>query len=332
MNKILKITSCGLLSILSIASLHGKEVVVQAKEISILNTQKTANIDNKVLDYSEKKIAEINPYFKLKKQIITKKEKLGNDPKWIIYNIDLEIIDQKTNKEIKTPYLLFSNGEYITTTMTNLNTQEKLNAQEKRDNNVQNIKQKPEPLLKDKERIKFENNFLLESRFYTKKRFIAGNNNAKTKIAIFSNPLCESCVKTTPIIIEEISKRDDVGLYYFNVPLESLYPTSKIVIQAIEAAKKIGIENAELKIYKANLSNFYNIYKTKDSKIALNAINEVLGTNLTLTDLNEQDVVKRLYNDMAIVTTAKIIGTPTILINGSYVDANEKLLEILKSK
>ncbi|MBI3873812.1 MAG: thioredoxin domain-containing protein [Arcobacter sp.] len=317
MTKRLKLTTIGFSALLLSTLLSGKEITSPQTL--------TGDLDKKILDYN-KKVIDFNPNFKLKNQTIIKKEKLGSDKNWFAYTIDLEIIDNGTKKEIKTPYFIFSNGEYLTTTMVNINTNERYG-----DDAIRAMRQK-EQLAEQKVRTDFESKFLLDTLVYTKERFIAGNIDAKTKVAIFSDPLCVYCVKTAPMLIEEISKRDDIGLYYFNFPLDSIHPTSRTVIKAIEASKKLGIKNGEFKIYKANLENYYDVYQTKDNQIALDAVNKILETKLVLADLETQEIQARIDADNKIALEANVQGTPSILFNGSYVEAREKLFEALGLK
>lgn len=297
---------------------------LNAKDANIV-TNSTIDLDKKILDYN-KKMMDFNPNFKLLNQKIIKKEKLGADKNWFAYTLDLEITEIASKKEIKTPYFLFSNGEYFTTTMINLNTNERYG-----DAFIKSLQDKQQS-TQQQIRSDFENKFVLNKDYYTKERFIAGNPDAKIQVAIFSDPLCVYCIKTVPMIIEEVAKRNDIALYYFNFPLDSIHPTSQTIIKAIEASKKLGIKDPELKIYKANLENFYDVYKTKDAQTALYTVNKILDTKLTLTDLDAKDIKNRIDADIKIGVESDIQGTPSILFNGSYVNAREKLLDIIKKK
>jgi thiol:disulfide interchange protein DsbC len=316
MKKILAPLTYTLASIFLTSSLVAKD---------LKNSVASISLDNKILDYN-KKILSFNPEFELKNQTILKKEQIGNDKNWFAYTLDLFIVQKETNKEIRTPYFLFSNGEYITTTMINLNTNERYG-----DDILKSMKQK-EQLEREKVRTDFENKFTLNQNYYTKDRLIAGNPNGKIKIAVFSDPLCVYCIKNVPAIINEIAKRDDMALYYFNFPLDSIHPTSQTVIRAIEASKKLGIKDGEAKVYKANMENFYDVYRTNDKQIALDSVNKILETKLTLADLDSIEINERIKSDIEIANEAKIEGTPSILFNGSFVNSREKLFEALKKK
>jgi protein-disulfide isomerase len=43
-------------------------------------------------------------------------------------------------------------------------------------------------------RMDFEKKFLLDEKYYTDERLIAGSKNAKDKVAVFSDPLCVACL------------------------------------------------------------------------------------------------------------------------------------------
>lgn len=322
MNKKIKLFAFAFLSFLLFTSIGADDLAESSKnQISIL--------DEKILEYN-KQFLKDNKEFVLKEQTITKKEPLGDDSRWIVYTLELQVVEKKTNRQGVIPYFLFSNGQYITTLMTNLDTNKRYGEISQTKQSKEAKQPKEELSEEDKERAKFEKEFVLEPRYFTKWRFIAGKHPAKTKVAIFSNPLCTHCVKVLPILIDEISKRDDIALYYFNVPMDDIFPTSTTVIQAIEASKKFGVKDSELKIYKANLENFYDTQKTTNKKVALDAVNEVLGTKITFADLQDMNVTKRVANDSLVKDRVQVLSTPTILINGSHLNAKEKLIDLLK--
>ncbi len=277
-----------------------------------------------VLDYNKKTI-EKNKSYQLVSQDVKKEEPLGEKSDWVAYTLDLEVLDKTSNKTIKTPYFLFSNGQFITTSMVDMKTGILYGAE------IIRKAQEEKMQSQNKERADFENSFILDSKHYTDDRLIAGNKNAKTKVVVFSDPLCVYCIKMAPQIIEDIKARDDIALYYFNFPLDSIHPTSRVVMQAIELAKKQGVKDAEYLVYKANLEKFYDVYRTTDSKIALDAVNKILSTKIKIDELEKDaDINARLQEDIMIALGAKIQGTPAVLFNGSYIQSREKLTQFLK--
>jgi hypothetical protein len=99
----------------------------------------------------------------------------------------------------------------------------------------------------------------------------------------------------------------------------------------MELAKKNGIKDVELNIYQANLEKYFDVYRTQDSQVAFDAVNKILSTSYTLQELQKDDSInKHLDEDIRIAIGTKIQGMPSILFNGSYLQAREKLGQILQ--
>ena len=295
-------------------------ITILVSSFSFINAKEKLNkIDETVINY-QKEIIISNPNYDLNSIKLDKKVPIGKD--WNAYHLTLDLKNKKSNTSFKTPYFVFSNGRYITHSITDMKTDKKYGYK------IMETQKRKEEIERKKDSMKFKKRFILDKKYYTDKKLIVGSHNATTKIAIFSDPLCVYCIKYVPRWIEKIKKKKDVALYYFHFPLD-MHPTAKIVIKAIQVAKEKGIIDAEYKVYKANMENYFNVYRTKDPKVALDAINKILGTEILLNDLNSIEFDKDIENDIAIGYKAKISGTPSVFFNGSAFEAREKLSELL---
>jgi len=272
-------------------------------------------IDTKVIKYQKNAINQ-NPAYKLHTLKLIKKEALDSKNMWNAYKLELDITQKSNNKRFKAPMIVFSNGKYITNEMVDMNTGARYGEDEAK-------------VIAAQKREKFEKSFKLPNTYYKKDHLIAGNHNAKTKVVIFSDPLCVFCIRNAPKIIKQIKGRTDIALYYYDFPLD-MHPTSKTVIKAMHKAKQDGIKDVALKIYEANYEKFYNVYKTSDSKQAIDAFNTIFNTKYTLKDIDTKEANKFLQEDIKAGLDANVQGTPTVSFNGSFHNSRVKLSEFLQ--
>lgn len=272
------------------------KLVSQVLSLALVATFSLANsdIDKKVLDF-EKEFIQQNPKFTLKDLKILAKKEIPNAKGWYGYIINLNL--EMGGKAINFPDTVFSNGSVIT--------KELLDMDKKID-------------LSD---------FLapdFDAKYYSDDHIIAGNKNAKHKLALFSDPHCPACIKYAPSIIDYVKKNPDmVVLYYYDYPLTTIHHLAEITVKASIVAKKQGIKDVEYKLYTANL--------TKDAITevqALEEINKVLGTKITMEEANKEDVKKHLEADLKIAETLIIKGTPTLFVNGKKEEKRGSFMEL----
>lgn len=152
--------------------------------------------------------------------------------------------------------------------------------------------------------------------YYKKSHLIAGNENAKNKVVVFSDPLCPYCQDTIPDMINLAkSKADEIALYYYHFPLLSIHPAANALSKAMHVAKQKGIKDIELKTYTADFREYFNSKETDDKKI-LDGFNKVLKTNLTLEEINNSKVEEEIVTDLKMGEDVMVSGTPTIFVNG----------------
>jgi len=273
-----------------------------------------SKIDQKVVDFQKSKLSQ-HPAFTLHSLKLLQTKKLEKGSRWKTYKFELDLTQKSNKKRFQAPMIVFSNGKYITDHMIDMKTGKQVGEKELREE-------------QNKKRNEFEKTFKLPNEFYKKDHIIAGNPNAKTKVVVFSDPLCVFCIRTAPSIIKSIKNRDDIALYYYDFPLD-MHPTSRTVVKAIHKAKKDGFKDVELKIYEANYEKFFDVYRTKDNQKALDVFNKIIGTKYTLKDINTKEANDALEEDIFMGLEANVQGTPSVLFNGSYYNSRKNLKKFL---
>jgi hypothetical protein len=153
--------------------------------------------------------------------------------------------------------------------------------------------------------------------YYQKDHLIAGNENAKNKVVVFSDPLCPACISSVPGMIKKSSdKANDIALYYYHFPLLSLHPAAGALSKAMIVAKQKGVENVEMKVLEANFSAYFSSDEKNSQKI-LDGFNKVFKTDITLTDINEVAIGNEASKDFKMGEDVMVQGTPTLFVNGT---------------
>lgn len=167
------------------------------------------------------------------------------------------------------------------------------------------------------------------SEYYSEKHLIAGNKNAKHKVVIFSDPLCAFCIDYLPEAINKAKQNPDlIALYYYHFPLLRIHPAADVVTRAMIVAKEKGVKDIELKIYQANLLDSFSS-KESDKQLILDSVNKVLGTSITLKEIDAPKITSQLEKDMKMTDDMMVQGTPTIFVDGQM-DRNRRVFEGLK--
>lgn len=243
------------------------------------------NIDESIIDYEKNKFSN-NSRVEIKNIEINTKVKVPVE-NWYGYIIDISAIVQ--NKNIKGKDIIFSNGTVVSPDLIDLKTGKSLRA-----------------LLQPK----------LTDIYYNKKHLIAGNENAKDKIVIFSDPLCPFCIDYVPEVIKHVNKnRESIALYYYHFPLLKLHPAANTLTKLMEIGKEKGIENIELKVYGTDWEEYFKS-DSNDEKLILKTFNKLFKLEITLEELNSEKVTKVLEDDISMGDDLLVKGTPTIFING----------------
>lgn len=242
-----------------------------------------ANEEDKVLKFLSKSVHATKSYKVTNIKLVGHKD-IKSIPGWKVYfvKIDLDLVGK--NKSITISDKIFTNGTVVTKDLLDINTVKSI-----KDNFVPNFDEK----------------------FYHKENIIAGNENAKNKLVIFSDPLCPFCMSFMPDLIDFVEKYPtQFVLYYYHFPL-NIHPNSPTLIKASLAAKKLAIKDVDKKVYE----EAFDFDKT-DENVVLEAFNKLMGTKLTLNDINQKDILVHMEKDMKIVKEMMLRGTPRLFTNG----------------
>ena len=267
---------------------------------TLLSTSLFANsIDDKILKYEKHRVSR-NPNIKVNDvKLFLKKDLNMNGWSGYVFDIDLTI----DNKDRNLKDIIFSNGTLITTSLKNLNTNQSLT------------------------KLMYPT---LSFKYYDKKFLIAGDQNAKHKITIFSDPLCPICTDTMPKLIKIVQEHpQELSLYYIHMPLD-MHPTAKMLVKASILAKKQGIQNIDYKVYTANFDNDFDPYEEKSERKVLRIFNKKFGTNISLQSLDDKNILEELKLSEELSSDALIQGTPTIFFDGEIDPSRTKYKKYIK--
>lgn len=262
----------------------------------------TKQIDADVLKYEKSKIRSI-----LKRQNITLNDvsivlkKELNQDNWYGYVFDLSFTVK--GKVLTQKDTLFTNGTMITSDLINLKTR-------------RSFKDLLYPTLSEK--------------YFNKSHLIAGNADAPHTLVLFSDPLCPICIDEVPLIMKKVMENPEkIALYYYHMPLD-MHPTAQALSKASMIATSMGIKDVDYTVYNTDFSQFYDSYKETDDQKALNAFNKLFKTNITLEQINDPKIVKKLQYDMDLSEEAFVNGTPTLFFDGQIDKSRTKYEGYLK--
>ncbi len=244
-----------------------------------------------------------NPAVKEGSVKVLDKKPLEEIKGWDAYIVDLDVMLKRGNKKIHQKSIFFSNGRYLTTDFTDIRTGDS---------------------LRDKIKPKFD------PKFYDEEHLISGSKNSKYKVAIFSDPLCPFCRRYVPKALKEMMQDPNkYAVYYYHLPLPRIHPASVTLVQAMKAAELKGEKPDIMKLYtqiqpdnpkKPN----YVAYREKDKKKILKVFNKVMGTHVTLKDIESKEVQEHVNKDKKISDELMVGGTPTVYFNGEYDKSKHK--------
>jgi len=263
-----------------------------------LTTTISANsIDDKILEFEKNRFSN-NKRVEIKNLSINFKKSLPVK-NWYGYIID---IDAKiADKNVKAKDIVFSNGTVVSPDLFDIKT----------GNSLKEMMTLP-----------------LTSKYYDKKRLIAGNHDAKDKIVIFSDPLCPFCLDYVPDIIKFVNKNSqNIALYYYHFPLLQIHKAANALSKAMLVASNKGVKDVTLKVYEADFDSYFNADKADEKKI-LNAFNKVLKTNIKLDEIQNKEIQKEIQKDMLMGENVMVEGTPTIFVNGEQDKTKNKYKQL----
>ena len=203
-----------------------------------------------------------------------------------IVSLDAKVKQGKEEREVKQRVIYFANDKVITGELTDLKT-------------GKSLQEAVAPKFK--------------AEYYKKEYRIYGNENAKHKVAIFSDPLCPFCRSYVPSALEYMKQYPDTfAVYYYHFPLTRLHPAAPILTRAAAAAELQGVEDVCLKLYKVPTT----ITREQDEQKVLDAFNAAAGTTLKKEDIHTAAVDAFIKSEEDIIEALMVRGTPTVYFDG----------------
>lgn len=251
-----------------------------------ISTSMFANsVDNKVIEFEKNRFSK-NKRIEIKNVSVNTKKDISLKG-WFGYIIDIDAV--MAGNPIKAKDIVFSNGKMIAPELFDINT-------------GNSLKDLMTPIL--------------GSKYYDKKKLIAGTHNAKDKIVVFSDPLCPFCMDYVPDVINHVKKNSkEIALYYYHFPLIQLHPAAKTLVRLMNVAKEKGIKEIELKIYNADWDKYFS-EKEKNTQKIIDGFNKEFNTSITFMDINNKKMNDEISYDIGMGEEALVQGTPTIYVNG----------------
>ncbi len=245
----------------------------------------TSFIDGSVLNFEKNRFSQ-NQRIKIKTIKINLKKELPQKG-WYGYIIDLKAT--MAGNEIKAKDIIFSNGELVSNELFDLKTGKSL-----------------KEVMKPK----------LTKKYYNKEHLLAGNINAKDKLVIFSDPLCPFCMDYVPDVIEYVKKHSNkIALFYYHFPLIRIHSAAEPLSRMIDIAEQKGMKDMVLKVYEADWDEYFEPNEKNVKKI-LAAFNKEFKTSITLKEINDTKIRKKIFEDINMGEEVMVQGTPTIFVNG----------------
>lgn len=267
--------------------------------VLLLSSALFANSDELVEDFLEDSFSN-NPALLSVEVEVTERMPLPTLKGWdaLIVEVHAQVKDKQKSRDVKQKMIWFTDGTVITKELTNMKSGES---------------------LKDSVNPKFK------PHHYKKENLIYGNENAKHKVAIFSDPLCPFCSTFVPKAIKHMKKYPNkFAIYYYHFPLPSIHPASIELSQAAIAAEFKGRKNVVLDMYNVKVNP-----KERDVKKILAAFNKAMKTDLKPSDIGSVDVVEHFKSDLAIADDLMVQGTPTMFFDGE-IDKTKRKYEKVK--
>ncbi len=161
---------------------------------------------------------------------------------------------------------------------------------------------------------------------YDDKHLLVGNQNAKHKILVLSDPFCPYCQEIVPKLIDDVKANPNIfALYYYHLPLLRIHPASDTATRAMLIFQKRG----ELE----HLKSMYHLLvnpREINAGVVLKAIKDKTGVQIKRVDIYSDEVNHALEVDKALKKRLMVTGTPTIFIDGLWDPTRKKYKTYLK--
>lgn len=256
---------------------------------------KADDLNQKVEQFLEDNF-DTNPNIESIKVNIKEKIEIEGFKDWSAFVVELDAVLKKDKRHVVQNMIWYCNGEVVTKELYDL----------KSGKNMSDLISMP---FKDE--------------YYKKENLIYGNENAKHKVAIFSDPLCPFCRQFVPEVINYMKKEPDkFAVYYYHFPLERIHPAAVELVKAAIALELQGRKDVILNLYKVEINP-----KERSNEKILAAFNKVLKSNINMADLISKEVSDQLKSDLKIVSELMVNGTPTMFFDGKIDKTKNKYKE-----
>ncbi len=256
---------------------------------------KADDLNQKVEQFLEDNF-DTNPNIESIKVNIKEKIEIEGFKDWSAFVVELDAVLKKDKRHVVQNMIWYSNGEVVTKELYDL----------KSGKNMSDLISMP---FKDE--------------YYKKENLIYGNENAKHKVAIFSDPLCPFCRQFVPEVINYMKKEPDkFAVYYYHFPLERIHPAAVELVKAAIALELQGRKDVILNLYKVEINP-----KERSNEKILAAFNKVMKSNINMADLISKEVSDQLKSDLKIVSELMVNGTPTMFFDGKIDKTKNKYKE-----
>ncbi|MFA6788961.1 MAG: thioredoxin domain-containing protein [Arcobacteraceae bacterium] len=273
-----------------------KKITFFISSVAMATSLSAIAIDSDIIEFEKKRFAS-NKQIELKNvQLYFKQELAQKD--WYAYILNIDANYQ--GKPVKFKDIVFSNGLVVAPELLDIKT-------------GNSLKDTVVPTL--------------SAKYYNKANLLLGNENAKDKIVVFSDPLCPFCMDYIPDVIKHVKQNEGkVVLYYYHFPLLQIHPASQALTKLMDVALEMGVKDIVLRTYMANWDVYFT-EKESDEKKILEAFNKEFNLNITLAQIQDKKIEDKILNDISMGEDVLVQGTPTIFINGQYDKAKTKFLE-----
>lgn len=249
--------------------------------------------NSEVIDFVKNNIAR-NPNITINKLEVKERINLDSPKNWSAFIIDMKLnLNQNgVNRVIDNNEVVFATDGIIAPDLIDMKT-------------GQSIRSSIGPKFKDA--------------YYKDANRIYGNKDAKHKVVIFSDPQCPFCINYVPEILEYVNKYPKTfAVYYYHFPLTQIHPAAMTISKAMLVAEHMGIKDVTLKVYKANMT-----MAESDTAKILKEFNKVVGSNITVAQIEDEKITKAMSEDMSIAGEMMVQGTPTLYFDGKKIENRE---------
>ncbi|SFV57876.1 hypothetical protein MNB_SV-6-137 [hydrothermal vent metagenome] len=252
---------------------------------SLYAGSKNGQVNAKVITTYMKNFYLKAPYNEnVKAKIVDVQSVKGHAP-WSAY---LAIITfQNRGQDVSIPKIIFSDGKLMTT-----------------------------ELVDYKKKIDFSREIKpkLPESIYDSSHLLFGNQNAKHKLVVFSDPQCPFCMEIVPKIMKAAKEHPDtIALYYYHFPLIQLHPVSEVLVRIIHVAQELGRKDIVEKIYTLKIDP-----RERDVDRIIKAVKDHTGFPVTKEQIDDPKVLATIKKDEESAEELMVSGTPTVFVDGKW--------------